>query len=463
MPFRKILIANRGEIALRIIRACRQMGIKTVAVYSEADVTSRHVAEADEAYCVGPAPAADSYLNIHRILAMAMVAHVDAIHPGYGFLSENANFATACMKYGFKFIGPAGAVIDLMGKKVAARQTAVALGIPVVPGSSVPVRNIKEAVRTARELGYPVLIKPSAGGGGRGLRVARSEYELKDCLASSQREASLSFATAGIFMEKYLEKARHVEVQILADQYGNVVHLGERDCTVQRRHQKLIEESPSPAVDQKLRERMVTAATRLAAGIGYTNAGTVEFVLDHEGNFYFIEMNTRIQVEHPVTEMVTGIDLIQQQIRIAGGEKLNITQADIIPKGWALECRINAEDPERNFLPCPGTITLYQKPGGEGIRVDDYVYSGYTLPHFYDSMLGKVIAWGNTRQEAINRMKKALGEFNIYGIKTTLPFHQKILSHPAFCQGQVFTTFVQEMLESEQPYRLLAAGLQAVK
>lgn len=458
MLFRKVLIANRGEIALRVIRTCQQMGIKTVAIYSEADVTSRHIAEADEAFCVGSAPAADSYLNIDRILDVAQKARVDAIHPGYGFLSENDNFAFACNKYGIKFIGPAGEVIGMMGKKVVARQTALAHGIPVVPGSPAVIRGLKEALRTAKGLGYPVLIKPSAGGGGKGIRVARNEYELKDCLTSCGLEAGLSFASAGIFMEKYLEKARHIEVQVLADQHGNIIHLGERDCTIQRRHQKLTEESPSPALDHRLRERMAAAALRLAAGIGYTNAGTVEFVLDQEGNYYFIEMNTRIQVEHPVTEMVTGIDLIRQQILIAGGEKLNLTQADIIPRGWAIECRINAEDPDRNFLPCPGTIMHYQKPIGEGVRVDDYVYNGYTFPYYYDSLLGKVITWGSTREEAIKRMQKALDDFKISGIKTTLPFQQKLLTHPAYWRGEVHTTFVQEMLGHGRPVRLIAGG-----
>ncbi|KKM10556.1 acetyl-CoA carboxylase [Clostridiales bacterium PH28_bin88] len=458
MSFKKVLISNRGEIAVRIIRACRELGIKTVAIYSEADSSSRHVSEADEAYCVGPAPPAASYLNIHHILAKAMVAHVDAIHPGYGFLSENPDFAAACEKYGFQFIGPRPATMALAGMKVAARETAVALGVPVVPGSPEPIRTMKEAFRTARELGYPVLIKPSAGGGGRGLRVARDEQELVECLASSQREASLSFAAAGILMEKYLEKARHVEVQILADHHGNAVHLGERDCTIQRRHQKLIEESPSPAVDEELRQRMVSAALRLATGINYTSAGTVEFILDQQGNFYFIEMNTRIQVEHPVTEMITGIDLIKEQIRIAAGKKLSFSQADVVRKGWALECRINAEDPERNFLPSPGTITFYQKPGGDGIRVDDYVYSGYTLPPFYDSLLGKVIAWGDTREEAISRMKKALGECRIEGIKTTMPFLQRVLNHPCFTRGEIYTTFAQALAASEQPRKLMGAG-----
>lgn len=457
MSFQKVLIANRGEIAVRIIRACKELGIKAVTVFSEADFYSRHVSEADEAYCIGAAPPADSYLSINNILAVAKEAQVDAVHPGYGFLAENSEFATACEENGFVFIGPRPSAMEMMSNKVDARETATRFGVPVVPGNSKPIRTRKEALRIARKVGYPVLVKPSAGGGGRGLRVAQNEHELIECLASSEREASLSFANAGIFIEKYMEGARHVEVQILADNYGNMVHLGERDCTIQRRHQKLIEESPSPVVNQELRQKMVTAALKLAAGINYNNAGTVEFILDRDGNFYFIEMNTRIQVEHPVTEMVTGIDLVKEQIRIAAGEKLNVCQDDITIKGWALECRINAEDPERNFFPSPGLITIYEKPTGEGIRVDDYVYSGYTLPYFYDSLMGKVITWGETRDEAINRMKKALSEFRIGGIKTTLPFHQWILNHPSFICGEVYTTFVQELLNNCEPFKDLAA------
>jgi acetyl-CoA carboxylase biotin carboxylase subunit len=456
--FKKVLIANRGEIAIRIIRACRELGIKTVAIFSEEDTTSRHVSEADEAYCVGAAPPVASYLNMHQILAKAKAAHVDAIHPGYGFLSENPEFASACMEYGYTFIGPPPAAMALAGLKLAARKNALELGIPVVPGSSEPIRTIKEALRTAWKIGYPVLIKPSAGGGGRGLRVVRDKQELAKYLASSQREASMSFAAAGILMEKYLEKARHVEIQILADHHGNMVHLGERDCTIQRRHQKLLEESPSPALTEKIRQEMASAALKLAAGINYASAGTVEFILDEKGNFYFIEMNTRIQVEHPVTEMVTGIDLIKKQISIATGEKLNLSQNDIQRKGWAMECRINAEDPERNFLPNPGTITLYQKPVGESIRVDDYVYSGYTLPPFYDSLLGKVIVWGKTREETIDRMKKALKGFCIEGIKTTLPFHLQVLNHPCFTRGEFYTTFAQSLVTSEEPRKMQGAG-----
>jgi len=447
----KVLIANRGEIAVRVIRACQKLGIKTVAIYSGADSTSRHVQMADEAYYVGAASPFESYMNIANILAVAKEAQVDAIHPGYGFLSENPDFAAACEESGFTFIGPRPAVMELMSSKTDARETAARLGVPVAQGNSRPVRSKREAIRTARKVGYPVLVKPSGGGGGRGLRVARNERELTECLVMSEREANLSFADAGVFLEKYVEKARHIEVQILADNYGNVVHLGERDCTVQRRHQKLIEESPSPVVSRELRQKMVEAALKLASGINYNNAGTVEFILDQEGNFYFIEMNTRIQVEHPVTEMVTGIDLVQEQIRIAAGEKLSFSQDDIKVKGWALECRINAEDPERNFMPCPGLITLYEKPSGDVIRIDDYVYSGYSLPYFYDSLLGKIIAWGNTRDEAIANMKKALDEFNIEGIKTTIPFHQVILNHPSFIRGEVYTTFAQELVNNWLP------------
>lgn len=456
MGFNKILIANRGEIAVRIIQACKQMGIKTVAVYSEADFCSRHVHEADEAYCIGAALPAESYLKADNILAVAKEAGVDAIHPGYGFLAENPDFALACEDNGFTFIGPRPAAMRLMSSKIDARRTAIRFGVPVVPGTTSPVRSKKEAVRMARKIGYPVLVKPSAGGGGRGLRVAHNEHELFECLSSAEREASMSFNSAGIFLERYLERSRHIEVQVLADSYGNVVHLGERDCTIQRRYQKLIEESPSPAVDEDLRAKIVAAAVRLAVGINYNNAGTVEFVLDPEGNFYFIEMNTRIQVEHPVTEMVTGIDIVKEQIRIAAGEQLGFEQDDINLNGWAIECRINAEDPAQNFFPCPGTITLYEKPDGEGIRIDDYIYSGYTLPFFYDSLLGKVIAWGETREEAVSRMKKALSEFRIGGIKTTLPFHLRVLNHPSFAHGDVCTTFAEELVNSHMSFQDLA-------
>lgn len=451
--FKKVLIANRGEIAVRVIRACQELGIETVAVYSEADSTSKHVKMADEAYCVGKASALESYMSITNILAAAKDARVDAIHPGYGFLAENKDFATACEENGFVFIGPRASIMDLMSSKVAARETAGRLGVPVAQGTNKAIRSKREAARTARKVGYPVLVKPSGGGGGRGLRVANNERELTECLILCEREANMAFADAGVFLEKYMEKARHVEVQVMADNYGNVVYLGERDCTIQRRHQKLIEESPSPVLDEGLRRKMLEAALKLASGIGYNNAGTVEFILDQEGNFYFIEMNTRIQVEHPVTEMVTGVDLVKEQILVAAGERLSFSQEDIRPRGWALECRINAEDPERNFMPCPGLITFYERPAGGFVRVDDFAYSGYELPFFYDSLLGKVITWGRTRDEAIARMKKALDEFVIEGIETTIPFHQLVLNHPAFINGDVYTTFAQELVGQWVPLK----------
>jgi acetyl-CoA carboxylase biotin carboxylase subunit len=445
--FKKLLVANRGEIALRVLRTCREMGIKTAVIYSEADSNSRHVKEADEAYCVGPAPAVDSYLNTPRILAKAMVAHVDAIHPGYGFLSENGEFAEICERYGFKFIGPKYETLKLTGNKLKIREIAAKLGIPVVPGSYKPINNKLDAVEVAREVGYPVLVKPAAGGGGRGLRKVNSEHELEAQIESSAREAGMTFETKGIFIEKYIEKARHVEVQVLADNHGNVVHLGERDCTIQRRHQKLMEESPSPAVDEELRRQITSSALTLVKGVGYVNAGTVEFLLDQERRYYFIEMNSRIQVEHPVTEMVSGVDLIKQQIRIAAGEKLEFSQDDLSLKGWALECRVNAEDPCEDFRPSLGTIRNYIPPAGSSVRVDDYVYSGYNIPPHYDSLLGKVVVWGNTRSEAIEQMKKALDEFHIEGIKTTISFHKKVLNHPVFLGGTAYTKFAEELVE----------------
>jgi acetyl-CoA carboxylase biotin carboxylase subunit len=451
MRLQKVLVANRGEIAVRIIRACQELGISTVAVYSEADATSKHVMLADEAYFVGKASALESYMNIPNILSAARESKADAIHPGYGFLAENQDFAKACEDNGYAFIGPKLSIMKLMSSKIEARETAVRLGVPVAEGNTRPVRSKREAIRTARKVGYPVLIKPSGGGGGRGLRVARNERELNEYWIMSEREANLSFADAGVFLEKYMEKARHVEVQILADNYGNVLHLGERDCTIQRRHQKLIEESPSPVLNEDLRKQMIDAALKLAVGIEYNSVGTVEFILDQEGNFYFIEMNTRIQVEHPVSEMVTGVDLVKEQIRIAAGEKLSYSQDDIKAKGWALECRINAEDPEQNFMPCPGLISFYERPAGNFVRVDDYVYSGYELPYFYDSLMGKVITWGNSREEAIARMKVALNEFKIEGISTTIPFHLKVLSHPQFIRGDVYTTFAQELVSEWIP------------
>ncbi len=449
-PVNKVLIANRGEIAVRVIKACREMGIKTVAVYSEADVSSRHVREADEAYCIGPASAVESYLNIDNIMRSAVKAKADAIYPGYGFLSEDPDFAVECEKWGIRFIGPLPETMELMSKKVNARRAAANLGVPVAGGSSVTVCGPAEAACVAREIGYPVLIKPSAGGGGRGLRVAYNEKELKEGLEASQAEAKMSFADATIILEKYIEKALHVEVQILADNHGNVVNLGERDCSTQRRSQKLIEESPSPAISEELKQEILSAAVKFARGLDYRNAGTVEFIVDQQGNFYFIEMNTRIQVEHPVTEMVTGVDIVKEQLRITAGEELRLKQKEIVRQGWAIECRVNAEDPENNFYPSPGTITKYKRPGGKGVRVDDYVYSGYTVPFYYDSLLGKLIVWGRTREEAINRMRAALADYCIEGIKTTIPFHRQIMNHPMFIGGEIYTTFVQDVLLGEE-------------
>ncbi len=453
MRIQKVLIANRGEIAVRIIRACQELDISTVAIYSEADTTSKHVMMADEAYYVGKASALDSYMNITNVLAVAAEAQVDAIHPGYGFLAENEDFARACEDNGYTFIGPCPSIMSRMSSKIDARETAVQLGVPVAEGNTKPVRSKREAIHTAKRVGYPVLIKPSGGGGGRGLRVARNERELNEFWVMSEREANMSFVDAGVFLEKYMEKARHIEVQILADNYGNVIHLGERDCTIQRRHQKLIEESPSPVLSEELRRQILNAALKLARGIKYNSAGTVEFILDQDQNFYFIEMNTRIQVEHTVSEMVTGVDIVKEQIMVAAGEKLNFSQDDIANKGCSIECRINAEDPEQNFMPSPGLITFYERPAGHSIRVDDYVYSGYELPYFYDSLLSKVIVWGNTREEAMARMKRALNEFNIEGIKTTIPFHQQVLKHPLFIDGDIYTTFAQELVSDLVPLK----------
>ncbi|MFZ5945897.1 MAG: acetyl-CoA carboxylase biotin carboxylase subunit [Bacillota bacterium] len=453
MSIRKILIANRGEIALRVIRTCREMGIKTVVVYSEADASSFHVKEADEAYCIGPEGSQNSYLNISKIMAKAMVAHVDSIHPGYGLLSENPKFAEACERYGFKFIGPRAGTIEAIGNKVNVKKIAKTLNIPTIPGSSTPVQTLEEAEAIAERIGYPILIKPAAGGGGRGLRVVYDKRTLKEYLEASRREASLSFAFAGVLIEKYLEKPRHIEVQILADQYGNVVHLGERDCSIQHKYQKLIEESPSPVITKEQREKVTGLALKLAKGINYTNAGTAEFLMDQQGNFYFIEMNCRIQVEHPVTEMVTGIDIVKEQINIAAGKPLAFSQKDIKFNGWALECRINAKDPQFGFRPNTGTITAYKKPKQGNVRIDDYIYSGYTIPMYYDSLISKVITWGQNREEAMENMKNALEQYQLEGIKTTIPFHKFILAHPVFIKGGAYTTFVEEILTETPGFR----------
>ncbi|MDN5294121.1 MAG: acetyl-CoA carboxylase, biotin carboxylase subunit [Eubacteriales bacterium] len=449
--FKKILIANRGEIAVRVIRACRELGIATVAIYSEADRDSLHVKMADEAYCIGPAPSSKSYLNKANIIAAAEVSGADAIHPGYGFLAENANFAQICRDCGITFIGPPPEAIKKMGDKAVARETMMKAGVPVVPGTEGAVEDIDEARRIAEEIGYPVMIKAAAGGGGKGMRIAHNPHDLEKALQTAKAEAEAAFGNPAVYLEKYVEEPRHIEFQILADHYGNIIYLGERDCSLQRRNQKLVEEAPSPALTPELRRKMGEMAVRAAQAVGYTNAGTVEFLLDKHNNFYFIEMNTRIQVEHPVTEMVTGIDLVKEQIRIAAGEPLAWRQEDITINGWSIECRINAEDPARNFMPCPGKIEVYHPPGGPGVRVDSAAYQGYVIPPYYDSMVGKLIVWGRNRDEAIARMERALREFVIEGVKTTIPFHLRIMENAFFRRGEVYTNFIQRrMLDEEE-------------
>ncbi|HTJ78885.1 MAG TPA: acetyl-CoA carboxylase biotin carboxylase subunit [Rariglobus sp.] len=440
----KILIANRGEIALRIVRACRELGIKTLAVYSEADVQSLHVQLADEAICIGGPRSADSYLKADRIIAAAEIADVDAIHPGYGFLSENAKFAQQCESCNIKFIGPKSKSIQMMGDKAVAKDTVKKAGVPTVPGSDGPVANESEAVKIARKIGYPVIIKAVAGGGGRGMRIAHNDISFAKEYHVARNEAEKAFGNGSVYIEKYIEKPRHIEFQILADSHGKVLHLGERDCSIQRRHQKLIEESPSPFLTPDLRKRMGKFAVKAAEAAEYENAGTIEFLVDAKGNFYFIEMNTRIQVEHPVTEECTGIDLIKQQILVANGEKLAFDQSDIKFDTHAIECRINAEDPARNFVPSPGTIGLYYSPGGHGVRVDSHAYSGYTIPSYYDSMIGKLICYGPDRKTAIQRTYRALNEYLIRGIKTTIPLHKAIMCDPTFIEGKATTAYMED-------------------
>jgi acetyl-CoA carboxylase biotin carboxylase subunit len=447
----KILIANRGEIALRIIRACRELGIKTLAVYSEADVQSLHVQLADEAICIGGPKSADSYMRADRIISAAEIADVDAIHPGYGFLSENSKFAEQCESCNIRFIGPKSHTIQIMGDKAVAKQTVKKVGVPTVPGSDGPIDSESEATKVARKIGYPIIIKAVAGGGGRGMRIAHNDVSFAKEYHVARAEAEKAFNNASVYIEKYIQNPRHIEFQILADGHGNVVHLGERDCSVQRRHQKLIEESPSPFLTPDLRKKMGKMAVRAAVAAEYENAGTIEFIVDPKGEFYFIEMNTRIQVEHPVTEEVTGIDLIKEQIRIASGEKLNFDQKDVKFRGHAIECRINAEDPARNFTPSPGTIGLYYAPGGHGVRVDSHVYSGYTIPPYYDSLIGKLIAHGDNRKMALERMYRALSEYLIRGIETTIPLHKAILSDPVFIAGKATTGYLEEFLSRTPP------------
>ena len=448
MAIGKLLIANRGEIALRILRTCREMGIATVAVYSTVDRNALHVQLADEAVCVGDAPSNKSYLNIPNIIAAATSRRVDAIHPGYGFLAENDRFAEICRDHGIIFVGPSPDAMRSMGDKSTAKNTMQQVGVPTVPGSEGLLENVDEASSLANQMGYPVMIKATAGGGGRGMRLVDKPEQLENLFKAAQGEAEAAFGNAGLYMEKFIDSPRHVEVQILADRFGKVVHLGERDCSIQRRHQKLLEESPSPALDEALRIRMGEAAIAAAKSINYEGAGTVEFLLDKLGNFYFMEMNTRIQVEHPVTEIVTGIDLIAQQLLIAGGEPLQLSQNEITLNGHAIECRINAEDPAHNFRPSPGRITGWLPPGGPGVRVDSHVYTGYDIPPFYDSLIGKLIVWGNDREAALKRMERALNECAVTGITTTIDFHLELLEREEFLKGKVHTKFVeQEMLD----------------
>ena len=441
--FKKVLIANRGEIAVRIIRACREIGIPTVAIYSQADANSLHVRLATEAYCIGPAQSAKSYLSIPAIISAALVSGADAIHPGYGFMSERADFAEICEKHGIKFIGPTSEAMRKMGDKATARKTMIENNVPVTPGTGI-LKTPQEVKEFAKKAGYPIILKATAGGGGKGMRIVRSDDEVETNMNLCQSEAQNFFGNPDVYAEKFLENPRHIEVQILGDQYGNVVHLGERDCSIQRRHQKLLEEAPSPAIDEATRKEMGAAAVRAAKAINYEGAGTCEFLLDHDGKWYFMEMNTRIQVEHCVTEMISNIDLVREQIMVASGEPLDFTQEDIILRGHAIECRINAENPEKDFMPNPGQITGYVTPGGFGVRVDSHAYQDYKIPPYYDSMIGKLICWGRTRNEARRRMYRALKEYVITGVETTIPFHQSIIEDPVFMSGNFNTGFIED-------------------
>ena len=449
--FRKVLVANRGEIALRVIRACKELGVATVAVYSEADRECLHVRFADDDVCIGRAPSRESYLDIIRIVAAAEITGADAIHPGYGFLAENAEFAEKVAKSNITFIGPTPDQIRAMGDKAAARKLAAELGVPTVPGSPGPVADADEAQGVAAGIGFPVMIKATAGGGGKGMRVARSADEFEQAFSLARQEALAAFGSDEVYLEKYLACPRHVEIQIMGDQHGKIMHLCERDCSVQRRHQKLVEEAPSPALDVTLRADMGEAAVKLAEAIGYVGAGTVEFLLDQDGSFYFMEMNTRIQVEHPVTEMTTNFDLVKEQIRVAAGEPLSFVMNGQRLRGHAIECRVNAEDPYRNFQPSPGLITAYHPPGGPGVRVDTHIYAGYTVPPYYDSLLAKVIVHGNTRGEALSRMRQALDSFIIEGVTTTIPFLSRVIAHPDFVAGRVDTKFLERHSELLKP------------
>jgi len=462
----KVLIANRGEVAVRIIRACREMGIVTVAVFSEADREALHVLQADMAVALGPAPAAQSYLNQDKIIAAARATGAQAVHPGYGFLAENATFAEACAAAGLVFIGPPPAAVRAMGDKMAARRVAERTGVPLVPGTTQPLADGAEAARVAREIGYPVMIKAAMGGGGKGMRLVHAYAELEGALRAARSEADSAFGDATVYIERYIAEPRHIEVQVLADAHGTVVHLGERECSIQRRHQKLVEESPSPFVDADLRRRMGEAACRLAAAVGYVNAGTVEFLVDRERSFYFLEMNTRLQVEHPVTELVTGRDLVREQIRIAAGEKLGFTQDDVVFNGHAIECRVNAEDPDANFMPSPGKILGLRAPGGPWVRDDSGVYEGYTVPRYYDTLMAKLIVWAADRDGAIARMERALAEYHVSGVRTTLPVLRRIIRHPDFIAGRLDTHFMERLPgghagASGRTVALIAAVLEA--
>ncbi|MFM7574877.1 MAG: acetyl-CoA carboxylase biotin carboxylase subunit [Snowella sp.] len=450
MEISKILIANRGEIALRILHSCEELGITTVAVHSTIDRQALHVQLADESVCIGPPPSSKSYLNIPNIISAALTRNATAIHPGYGFLAENARFAEICADHQITFIGPSPEAMRAMGDKSTAKKTMQKAGVPTVPGSPGLIESEQDALRIAAEIGYPVIIKATAGGGGRGMRLVREESEFVRMFQAAQGEAEAAFGNGGVYLEKFIERPRHIEFQILADNYGHVIHLGERDCSIQRRHQKLLEEAPSPFLNPKLRQKMGDAAIKAAKSINYTGAGTVEFLVDASGNFYFMEMNTRIQVEHPVTEMITGLDLITEQIRIAQGEKLSLTQSQVNLNGHAIECRINAEDPDQNFRPHPGKISGYLPPGGPGVRVDSHVYTDYEIPPYYDSLIGKLIVWAPNREMAIKRMKRALKECAITGIPTTIDFHRRILETPAFLAGDVYTNFIEEHLMKPQ-------------
>lgn len=441
---KKVLIANRGEIAVRIIRACREMGIETVAVYSEADKEALHTKLADEAICIGPAPSKDSYLSMENIISATIISGADAIHPGFGFLSENSKFAELCEQCNITFIGPDSKVIASLGNKQVARNTMMAAGVPVIPGSKEPVYDAKTGAALAQEIGYPVIIKAALGGGGKGMRTAWTPEEFESAFQTAQKETEMAFADSTMYIEHFVENPRHIEFQILADKYGNVIHLGERDCSIQRNHQKLIEESPSVALSDELRKKMGDAAVKAAKAAGYENAGTIEFLLEKSGNFYFMEMNTRIQVEHGVTELVTGIDLIKEQIFIAAGEKLRFKQKDIQIQGHAIECRLNAENPEKNFMPCPGKIEFLHLPGGNGVRIDSAIYAGYQIPPNYDSMIAKIMVYGKDRDTAIDKMRSALGEVNVEGIITNLDYQYEIINHPVFRSGDVTTGFLEE-------------------